>query len=66
MSEKDTEVKTIMVEYVCDKCERGTMGKDGNVVLTRLPPLFPHKCSNCGHEQNFKTLYPTIRYRRVQ
>ena len=65
MSEKDAEVKTVLVEYECDVCERGTMVRDGNIVITRGPPLYPHKCSNCGHKQNFETQYPTIRYRKV-
>ena len=52
------EVKTLMVHMKCDKCGNGLMLKDGNIILTTEPPQYPHKCNNCGHQENYFFPYP--------
>ncbi len=52
------EVKTIIVEMVCDKCGEGKMLPSGNVMLSSNPMLYPHRCNKCGYEENYKVQYP--------
>ena len=64
MSEKKFELKAFGVDYVCDKCGDGLMEQTG-IFLPVDPPLWKHKCSKCGHEQNMHDKYPAVRYVRV-
>lgn len=52
----------VSVDYRCDKCNEGFMRSTG-ITLTMNPPLFPHKCSKCGHVENFHEVFPHIEYR---
>lgn len=52
------EAKSFMVIQKCDKCGVGRMERCGNIVLTSEPPLYPHKCNNCGHEEAYTVIYP--------
>lgn len=52
------EAKLYMVIQKCDKCGVGKMERDGNMVLTSNPPLYPHKCDNCGHKEVYPVTYP--------
>ena len=58
MAEIVVEVKTLSVYMKCDKCQNGLMEPDGNIVLTKEPPLYPHKCNNCGYMENYPFRYP--------
>lgn len=49
MAEQRSEVRTLMVRLMCDKCTIGEMLPTG-IALMSSPPKYPHKCSNCGHE----------------
>ncbi len=54
-------VKTIEVNYLCDKCENGMMRGQGEVDLESGEML--HRCVICGHEQTFVDVcYPRIDY----
>jgi hypothetical protein len=60
MGEIKRKVVPIEVNYVCDKCEHGMMGKidevdaEGKVL---------HECRICAHQQSFKwQSYPRIEY----
>jgi len=64
--EKDCEVKTIIVDYVCyvcDDCGGEVVYTDGNMLLT-CPPKFVHKCSKCNKEYTFTWKYPYTKYVR--
>jgi len=65
--ETNFEVKTVGVEYTCDKCEEGEMfhqeGRD--TMLLTDPPRFEHVCTKCGYKQTFLKRYPTVEYKRV-
>ena len=64
--EKEIEVKTFKVNYICDECKYGgIMQPSGNALLTD-PMLYPHKCNNCGFKRNFKCIYPKVIIRNVQ
>lgn len=58
MSEMVAEVKTLTVHMICDKCGNGLMSRYGNIILTAYPPQYPHKCNNCGYEENYPIMYP--------
>ena len=58
MAEIVAEVKTLSVHMKCDKCQNGLMEPDGNIVVTTEPPLYPHKCNNCGYMENYLFRYP--------
>ena len=53
MAEKRTEVRTIMVRLMCDKCGEGEMKPTG-VALMSHPPQYPHKCDKCGAETTIR------------
>jgi RNase P subunit RPR2 len=62
MVEIKHEVKTFLVDMICDKCNEGKMEyTDGNILLTE-PPQFKHTCSNCGHVETYFTRYPRTEY----
>lgn len=50
--------KLYMVIQKCDKCGIGRMERNGNMIFTSEPPLYPHKCNNCGHEECYTVAYP--------
>lgn len=52
------EVKTLTVYMKCDKCKNGLMEPNGSNCLLTEPPLYPHKCNNCGYEENYPFCYP--------
>ena len=58
MPEMVAEVKTLSVYMKCDKCENGLMERSGNMIFMSEPPLYPHKCNNCGYEENYPICYP--------
>lgn len=63
--ETKKEVKTIQVDYTCDKCGIGKMRPSGNV-LTTYPPQYPHFCNNpikCDGSNTFTGItYPYVDY----
>jgi predicted RNA-binding Zn-ribbon protein involved in translation (DUF1610 family) len=61
MSEKQTPVQTVVVDYVCDSCGEGHMLPTG-ITLTSNPPQYPHKCDKCGTQDVFLTRYPQGRH----
>ena len=60
--EEESEVKTVLVKMKCDKCKKGFMEKDGNVIFPSFPPQFPHKCNCCAHIENYTKQYPYVKY----
>lgn len=61
MAEIKRPVRSIEVNYVCDKCEHGMMQKAGPT--DPASGETPHKCMICGFEQSFKWVtYPRIDY----
>ena len=52
------EVKTLSVYMKCDKFNNGLMLENGHIILTTDPPKYPHKCNNCGYEDNYFVRYP--------
>ena len=45
------------VDYTCDSCKTGKMLPTG-IALTCFPPLYQHKCDNCGEINSFLHTYP--------
>lgn len=52
--EVKNEVKTVRVDYLCPKCEKGFLRPTGQV-QTAYPPQYPHKCNNpdCDYYETF-------------
>ena len=44
-------VQMILVEYICDECEKGKMVQKGHPKRREVPWQYPHQCDNCGHVQ---------------
>jgi hypothetical protein len=65
--EVKNEVKTVRVDYLCPKCEKGFLRPTGQV-LSSNPPQYPHKCNNpdCDYYETFmgKT-YPYIIHENI-
>ena len=60
MPEKEVPVKTVMCEYVCDKCRSDNMCYDYNA--PRGVNTYQHFCPTCGNIVQFGCIYPQIRY----
>jgi predicted RNA-binding Zn-ribbon protein involved in translation (DUF1610 family) len=63
MSERTYKVRTVGVDYQCDKCGDGVMEQTGEMLLTD-PPKWRHKCNRCGEVANLWQKYPTVRWER--
>ena len=62
--EIEKEVKTFVVDYICDKCSKGKMIPTG-ICLTTSPSQYPHKCNQCNYIETFRTQYPYHHYKRI-
>jgi hypothetical protein len=62
--EEEKEVKTVKIDYRCDKCNVGFMRQTGTVFPTS-PPQVPHKCNNvaCDNSMTFSVIYPYLEYK---
>lgn len=56
------EVKTLLTHRKCSNCGEGLMERVGDTVYPTSPPIYPHKCNNCGSESGYTVEYPYIRY----
>jgi len=62
MAEERFGIKPVGVRMRCELCVAGEMLSKDGIVLTTMPPLYPHCCNQCGHKKNFRERYPTIRW----
>jgi hypothetical protein len=62
--EKENEVKTFLVKYLCDEegCEGNVAYTDGNMLLSN-PVKFKHICDKCGTNHLFDHKYPYTSYK---
>lgn len=60
---KETKVQPYRIEQICDNC--GGMMRFLGKQLPTNPPVYPHQCEVCGHGEQFKDIYPAIRYYSV-
>ena len=58
MGEIRHEVRTFLVDMVCESCGVGYMRPVGNIALSTYPIQYPHKCDKCGYTQNYTKNYP--------
>ncbi len=62
--EKRTEVKTVKVELMCERCGEGTMESCDGTVSISNPAHYPHRCTECGAETHITgTTYPYMEYK---
>ena len=57
MPETRREVKTYLINYICDECGDGFMEPTGKMLLTNQPG-FPHQCNKCEARETFSDKYP--------
>lgn len=60
MGEIKKSVQPVYVRYLCDKCG-GEMLPTG-ISTASMPPLYQHKCKDCGEIDSFRCTYPRIEY----
>lgn len=58
MGEIRHEVKTFLVDMICEHCGKGYMRPIGNIALTTSPLQYPHQCDKCGYVENYTKNYP--------
>lgn len=63
--EKETDMKPVQIDYMCDNCEKGFYRPTGIALMT-YPAKYPHKCTLCEDEKHFQKTYPYIKYRTVE
>ena len=63
MAERNYDVRTVGVDYLCDKCGDGVMDQTG-IMLPGDPPRWRHKCNRCGEIADLWQNYPTVRFER--
>lgn len=63
--EKESRIESWSVKYFCDeeKC-KGVVVFTGEV-LTSYPPIYIHKCEDCGKQYKLRISYPYIRNKEV-
>ena len=59
-------VQMVLVEYICDECEKGKMVQKGHPKRREVPWQYPHQCDNCGHVQWLEEpKYPRTEWREL-
>jgi len=61
--EEKKEVKTFVVNYICDECGKGKMVPTAGIYLTSNPPQWPHECTHCNNTKTFRICYPYHHFR---
>ena len=59
--ERNSDCKVQLIDYVCDKCEKGIMKYNDKIYFT-FPEQYEHKCNSCGVIRSFQAKYPKISY----
>lgn len=56
-------IKPVGVKYICEFCGEGEMKHiPSSEVKLNIPPLFNHKCTNCGKIMMLPKMYPYIEW----
>ncbi len=56
-----TKATAVEISMRCPECGKGTMEMAGGSILPIYPAQYPHKCTECGHEQHYSGVqYPYI------
>lgn len=63
--EREFDVEAVIVRYYCDEpgCD-GEMVRHGDSFLPTGLIQCPHRCSECGAQQNFTEIYPKTVFRQ--
>lgn len=51
------------VKYICDR--DGAEMLHTGVMLASNPPLYPHKCKECGNTKNLSEIHPLTRWQPI-
>ena len=59
-------VQMVVVDYICDECEKGKMIQRGHPRRTEALWQYPHQCENCGQWQLLdEPSYPRTEWREL-
>ena len=63
--EREFDAEAVIVRYYCDEpgCD-GEIVRHGSITKLSDPLQWPHKCSECGVEQEFIDVYPKTVFRQ--
>jgi len=53
-------VHAFLVVLYCEEC--GARMHPTGMILTTMPPKYPHKCQGCGYTENQDKKYPYLDY----
>ena len=60
-------VQMVVIEYICDECEKGKMLRKGNPKTREIPWQYPHQCDNCGYAEYLtEPPYPRTEWRELE
>lgn len=62
MAEISQKVKTYLIEYICDHCEKQKVEFNGVEGFTGGKYVYDHFCSNCKIDISLENKYPLIKY----
>ncbi len=62
MGEISQKVKTYLIEYVCDNCEKQNVRFSGVEGYTGGKYVYDHVCGHCKKEISLEDKYPLIKY----
>jgi hypothetical protein len=62
MAEIKGEIKTYIIQYACDDCEKipnpGCILNKRELVLLTHPPIYSYECPSCKKKYKFSKSYP--------
>lgn len=64
MAEHRRRVEPVQVNYLCDECSNPV--EQSGTTLMCYPPLYLHRCKQCGREYQFRKQYPYIEWRPLE
>ena len=64
MAEREYPAQIVIIEYECPECGEGFMRQSRNAAMLSDPPQYWHSCTECGHEETFRTTYPRQEVRK--
>lgn len=54
----ENKVQVVKLRCHCPKCRKGFLEWQAGVEFPTVPPLYPHKCTECGYVENMNNHYP--------
>ena len=67
MKTRTKEVKTFIIEWICDEDNCGGLmeHQNGMAILALDKPKYAHQCNKCGHDEYSDEVYPKAKVEYV-